>query len=83
MIKISDVWPEEIIKSFEEYARRVICPICGNETFDAWTICPHCKWEYDYTEKGYSDVNHSYKWWYKLKYKLKIMFFKKRNQITF
>ena len=70
MIPIEEVWPEEIIASYEEYAQRVTCPICGNETFNNWVICPHCQWEYDYSE-GYSDVNHSRKWVYRLKYKLK------------
>jgi len=29
----------------------MICPVCGNDTFDnvdfEWNICPECFWEYD------------------------------------
>jgi hypothetical protein len=73
MIRIEEVWPKEVIQSHEEFANRVICPICGNETFDTWTICPHCEWEHDHST-GYSSANRSYKWVYRLKYRLKRFF---------
>jgi ribosomal protein L37AE/L43A len=51
-VQIADV--EESIYS------RVICPICGEETFDNHWICPVCKWEYDGTEEHrYSSANGS------------------------
>ena len=74
MIKLTEVWPQEDIDALKAIgAQEIICPICGNETMDTWTICPHCNWEYDHSI-GYSDANRSYKWWYRLKYRLKKVF---------
>ena len=77
MIRIEDVWSRELIESYEDFATRIKCPICRNETFDSWTICPHCGWEYDHTD-GYSDANRTYKWIYRLKFKLQRAFRIKR-----
>lgn len=74
MIKLTDVWSDEQIKEYLDsgYYQIVTCPVCGNETFDNWAICPHCWWEYDeLIYKGYSCANRSYLWWYKFKYKIK------------
>ncbi len=72
MIRINEVWRGEVIREYMEFASLAICPVCGNETFDNWTICPHCGWEYDeLMHKGYSCANRSYLWWYRLKYKIK------------
>lgn len=37
------------------------CPVCGNETFDDYFICPHCGWENDGTVnlEEFSTVNNS------------------------
>ena len=73
MIKINEIWPEERIQEHLDSGYRFIeCPVCGNETFDNWAICPHCDWEYDeLMHKGYSAANKSYLWWYKFKYKIR------------
>ena len=38
---------------------RVICPICKNETYDMYWICPVCGWEYDgaISDSDYSSAN--------------------------
>ena len=35
----------------------VRCPVCHRLTLDNYYICPHCGWEYDGTETGYSSAN--------------------------
>lgn len=45
-----------------DLGRRIIsCPICGNETFNDWFICPHCNWEAEilHSEDEYSPANKS------------------------
>ena len=45
-----------------DLGRQIIaCPICGNETFDDWFICPHCRWEAEplRTPDEYSPANKS------------------------
>ena len=72
MIKLSDVWSQDRIEAYRaDGAKEVICPICKNETMDNWTVCPHCGWEYDHTQRGYSAANRSYKWQYRLQYRIK------------
>lgn len=82
MIRLEQVWTQERIQNYEETGfQRVTCPICGNETFDNWAICPHCFWEYDYIA-GYSAANRSYPWWYRLKYKTKRLFRKRETEFN-
>ena len=45
-----------------DLGRQIIsCPICGNETFNDWFICPHCNWEAEilHSEDEYSPANKS------------------------
>lgn len=82
MIRLEQVWTQERIQTYEETGfQRVTCPICGNETFDNWAICPHCFWEYD-DSVGYSAANRSYPWWYRLKYKAKRIFRKRETKFN-
>ena len=73
MIRLTEVWSCDTIQEYLDNGYNITkCPVCGNEAFDNWAICPHCWWEYDeLMYKGYSCANHSYLWWYKLKYKIK------------
>ena len=33
------------------------CPICGHLMLDCYSICEHCKWEFDGIFFGYSPTN--------------------------
>jgi hypothetical protein len=76
MIKLTDVMDETVIQEHLNSGYRVVkCPVCGNEAFDNWAICPHCNWEHDeLLHHGYSCANSSYMWWYKVKYFLRNIF---------
>lgn len=76
MIKLTDVWDNDRIQSYIDNGYQVVrCPVCGNEAFDHWAICPHCAWEHDeLLNNGYSYANGSYIWWYKVRYKFKKLF---------
>lgn len=57
MKPIHEVLPRNVIEEQSKLGSKVvICPICGNETFDDYFICPTCKWEYDESTE-YSSVN--------------------------
>lgn len=68
MIKLTEVLSQEIIQEHLNSGYVITkCPICDNEAFDNWAICPHCGWEHDeLMHEGYSAANKSYKWWYRL-----------------
>lgn len=76
MIKLVEVLNKATIEQYLNSGYSITkCPVCGNEAFDNWAICPHCKWEHDeLMHKGYSCANHSYLWGYKIKYKIKNLF---------
>lgn len=62
MKKISEVLdPQVINEQLASGYRITICPVCGNETFDDYSICPHCGWEQDGTVDAdmYSSANKS------------------------
>jgi mRNA interferase MazF len=45
-----------------DLGRQIInCPICGNETFNDWFICPYCNWQAEilHFEDEYSPANKS------------------------
>lgn len=51
---LKDVLTKELIKEHVEKGyKQITCPVCSNETFDDYFICPHCGWEYD----NITDVN--------------------------
>lgn len=76
MIKLSQIWNADKIQSHIDSGYHLVkCPVCGNETFDNWAICPHCNWEHDeFLHRGYSCANATFIWWYKIKYKVKKLF---------
>lgn len=44
--KLIDIIGNDEYQICLDLGRQIInCPICGNETFDDWFICPHCNWE--------------------------------------
>ena len=44
--KLKDIIGEDEYQTCLDLGRTIIrCPICGNETFNDWFICPHCNWE--------------------------------------
>lgn len=46
--RLKDYYAKKLIKEHLKAGYRIIiCPVCGNETFDNFFICPHCDWEYD------------------------------------
>lgn len=59
--RIKDYYAKKLIKEHIKAGYRiVICPVCGNETFDNFFICPHCDWEYDdMMVDEYSSANNS------------------------
>lgn len=45
---LTDVLTNKIIVEHIEKGYKIIeCPVCSNETFDDYFICPHCGWEFD------------------------------------
>jgi len=38
MIRIDEIWSGEKVQAHMEFASLTICPVCGNETFDNWSI---------------------------------------------
>ena len=62
MKRLTEVYGEDIIKAHEIMGyNKIICPVCGNETFDDYFICPHCNWEADFlmSDTEYSPANRS------------------------
>ena len=43
--KSIDIIGEDEYQMCLDLGRQIInCPICGNETFNDWFMCPHCNW---------------------------------------
>lgn len=62
MKKIEEVLDKFIVSEhLEKGYKKITCPVCLNETFDDYFICPHCGWEYDniIDENMYSTTNKS------------------------
>ncbi|MBO5715457.1 MAG: leucine-rich repeat protein [Clostridia bacterium] len=60
--KLIDIIGEDEYQMCLDLGRQIIhCPICGNETFNDWFICPHCNWEAEvlHSEDEYSPANKS------------------------
>ena len=60
--KLIDIIGEDEYQMCLDLGRRIInCPICGNETFNDWFICPHCNWQAEilHFEDEYSPANKS------------------------
>ena len=60
--KLKDIIGEDEYQTCLDLGRTIIrCPICGNETFNDWFICPHCNWEAEplHSEDEYSPANKS------------------------
>ena len=60
--KLIDIIGEDEYQMCLDLGRRIInCPICGNETFDDWFICPYCNWQAEilHFEDEYSPANKS------------------------
>ena len=60
--KLKDIIGEDEYQMCLDLGRQIInCPICGNETFNDWFICPHCNWEAEilHSEDEYSPANKS------------------------
>ncbi len=60
--KLKDIIGEDEYQMCLDLGRRIIrCPICENETFNDWFICPHCNWEAEplHSEDEYSPANKS------------------------
>jgi hypothetical protein len=60
--KLFEIIGEEEYQMCLDLGRQIIsCPICGNETFNDWFICPHCNWEAEPLkfEDEYSPANKS------------------------
>lgn len=50
MKRLNEVLSDDIIQEQLDSGYHItICPVCGNETFDDYFICPHCGWEHDGT----------------------------------
>jgi len=62
MKRLTDVYSlNDINEQLDNGYRIIKCPVCGNETFNDYSICPHCQWEQDGTinEDLYSSCNKS------------------------
>jgi len=62
MKRINEVLAQDIIdEQIASGYQLTVCPVCGNETFDDYSICPHCGWEQDGTVDldQYSSANGS------------------------
>ena len=54
MKKLKEVLDSSVVEEHVKMGYKLIsCPVCKNETFDDYFICPHCGWEYD----GIEDLN--------------------------
>ena len=72
MKKIRELLTEDVINSQLNIGSKIIvCPVCGNETFDDYFICPTCSWEYD-GSLNYSTTNKCTLKEYKEKYQKSI-----------
>lgn len=76
MIRLNEVLDKVTITEYLNSGYNITkCPVCGNEAFDNWAICPHCNWEHDeLVTSGYSCANSSFIWWYKVKYFFRRLF---------
>ena len=62
MKRLNEVLSNELIEEHISKGYKIIkCPVCDNETFDDYFICPHCDWEYDGIVESdvYSSTNKS------------------------
>lgn len=62
MKRLTEVLSKELVSEHVDKGYKIItCPVCSNETFDDYFICPHCEWEYDniVDENIYSTTNKS------------------------
>ena len=60
--QLMDIIGEDEYQMCIELGRQIIqCPICGNDTFNDWFICPHCSWQAEILrfEDEYSPANKS------------------------
>ena len=62
MKKLDHVLDRNVIQEHLDSGYRLtVCPVCGNETFDDYFVCPHCGWENDGTKDvdEFSSANNS------------------------
>ena len=60
--KLMDIIGMDEYQMCIDLGRQIInCPICGNETFNDWFICPYCNWQAEilHLEDEYSPANKS------------------------
>ena len=60
--QLMDIIGEDEYQMCIDLGRQIIqCPICGNDTFNDWFICPHCNWQAEilHFEDEYSPANKS------------------------
>lgn len=59
MKKLEEILSKSVIDEHLAAGYKItVCPVCGNETFDDYFICPTCGWEYDdFPEDHYSAAN--------------------------